>query len=138
MPVQEIRFEYYGYPCVVLFMPMGYRCGYVGITRENKYYLKDYDDIPIDCHCGLTYADNRLFGQSDLDKWWIGFDCGHACDGYDIEKTKEYFEYNTATMNRLLMMQEYMELVNEDMPYRTLEFVIEECKKIVDQLRGEE
>ncbi len=27
-PVLETKFEYKGYPCVVLFMPRAYRCGY--------------------------------------------------------------------------------------------------------------
>ena len=27
-PVLECKFDYKGYPCVVLFMPLGYRCGY--------------------------------------------------------------------------------------------------------------
>lgn len=37
---QETRFLYKGFPCVVLFMPGGYRCGYVGLPKENKYYGK--------------------------------------------------------------------------------------------------
>ena len=75
MPIQEKRFEYYGFPCVILFMPMGYRCGYVGVSVDHKYYGAVYDEIPIDCHCGLTYSDSRLHGQEDKHTWWIGFDC---------------------------------------------------------------
>lgn len=55
-PKQESRFEYKEFPCVILFMPMGYRCGYVGLPKENRYYKKKYDDIPVDCHCGLSYS----------------------------------------------------------------------------------
>ena len=89
-PKQEKQFEYKGFPCVILFMPMGYRCGYVGLPKENKYYGKSYDDIPIGSHCGLTYASRKLHAQNDTDKWWIGFDCGHCCDGYDVEKLKNF------------------------------------------------
>lgn len=70
-PKQEKRFEYKGFPCVVLFMPMGYRCGYVRLPKKNKYYGKSYDDIPVDCHCGLTYASRELHTQNDSSTWWI-------------------------------------------------------------------
>ena len=36
-PIVEKRFEYKGYPCVILFMPMCYRCGYVGLKRGVAY-----------------------------------------------------------------------------------------------------
>jgi hypothetical protein len=79
-PVQETRFDYHGYPCVVLSMPMGYRCGYVGIPKGNKYYQKDYNKIPVNCHGGLTYSENELYFQPDSDMWWIGYDCNHYMD----------------------------------------------------------
>lgn len=47
MLVQEKRFEHKGFPCVVLFMPIGYHCGYVGLPKGNKYYGKDYDENPV-------------------------------------------------------------------------------------------
>ena len=34
-PILECKFDYKGYPCVVLFMPLGYRCGYVGTTEKD-------------------------------------------------------------------------------------------------------
>ena len=134
MPIQEKRFEYYGFPCVILFMQMGYRCGYVGVPADHKYYGENYDDIPIDCHCGLTYSDDRLHGQEDKHTWWIGFDCGHACDGYDVEKMKEYFKENEEVMCQLKYMESYFKTMNEMSVIRTLEYCEEECKKIVEQL----
>lgn len=50
MPKLEKQFEYKGFPCVILFMPTGYRCGYVGIPKEVKI---DIDNIG--CHGGITY-----------------------------------------------------------------------------------
>lgn len=134
-PVQESRFEYKGFPCVVLFQPMGFRTGYVGIPKGNKYYGKDYDSIPIECHCGLTYADSGLFSQDDKDTWWIGFDCGHCCDGYDFEKAKEYFANNEQVMRSIL----YMEDINiySEYPIKTKEYVEENCKQIVEQILRE-
>lgn len=67
MPIEEERFEYKGFPCVVLFQQMGFGTGYVGLPKGHKYYGKEYDSIPVDCHCGLTYSDNNLHHQTDTD-----------------------------------------------------------------------
>ena len=75
-----------------------------------------------------------MFGQDDRDIWWIGFDCGHCCDGYDLEKVKEYFSGDSETMKMLSYMRNYHELINKDHDFRTLEYCKEECKKIVDQI----
>jgi len=133
-PIQEKRFEYKGFPCVVLFMPMGYRCGYVGLPKGNKYFGKDYGKIPIDCHCGLTYANNDLYGQDDTNTWWIGFDCGHSCDGYDIEKIKEYYADDERVQKQLLTMLNYMKTVNRESSFKSIKYVEENCMHIVEQL----
>lgn len=134
MIVQEERFEYKGFPCVVLFQSMGFRCGYVGLSKDNKYYGINYNFIPIDCHCGLTYSDRRLFGQEDQDTWWIGFDCGHACDGYDIEKMQEYFKDDEDVMCQLKFMDSYFKTMNEMSVIRTLDYCRDQCRKIADQI----
>ena len=140
-PKQEARFEYKGFPCVVLFMPMGYRCGYVGLPKENRYYRKKYDDIPVDCHCGLTYSEGRLFGQSDKDTGWSGFDCGHYCDGADKVTFEKYYmdelKSKAVDTERASVVSAYMmfDLYGE-YPVRTQEYAENECKKIVDQIVG--
>lgn len=42
--VIEKTFEAYGYPCVIVFQKMGYRCGYVAIPPEHPLYGKNYSD----------------------------------------------------------------------------------------------
>ena len=137
IPIQEERFEYKGFPCVVLFMPMGFRNGYVGLPKTNKYYKCEYDFIPIDCHCGLTYSKDCLFGQDDKDTWWIGFDCGHCCDGFDIDKIKEYYPNNKTISQTMKIMHDYHLMINKEHEFRTLDYVKENCKSIVDQLLKE-
>lgn len=142
-PKQETRFEYKGFPCVVLFMPMGYRCGYVGLPENNKYYKKKYDDIPIDCHCGLTYSEPGLFGQNDNDTWWIRFDCGHFFDGIDKDTFNKLYEKEMLKMNpveyRAYMMNfDCMCEINRKYPIHTQEYVENECRKIVDQIGSDD
>lgn len=136
MPKQEKRFEYKGFPCVVLFMPMAYRCGYVGLPKDNKYYYKGYDDIDIDCHCGITYSSEKLYHQTDKDIWWIGFGCGHSCDGYDIETAKKLYvdDKNVIAQIEIMGATGYFTTCNNENPIRTLEYCEEQCKHIVEQL----
>lgn len=133
-PFIEERFTYKGYPCVVLFMPMAFRNGYVGLPKESKFYQKEYDFVPVDCHCGLTYASSGLYGQTDKDTWWIGFDCGHCCDGFDLEKANEYFKNDKETQQCLTMMKDYHSMLNAEHEFRTLDYVKENCRHIVEQI----
>lgn len=134
MPIEEERFEYKGFPCVVLFQQTGFRTGYVGLPKDNKYYGKKYDDIPVSCHCGLTYADKQLPYRNDTDIWWIGFDCGHCCDANDYDKAVNYFSDNKSVLQSLLMLRELNKIYDTGGEIRTLEYVKENCKSIVDQL----
>lgn len=128
-PKQEKRFEYKGFPCVVLSMPMAYRCGYVGLPKDTE-----IDTDSIDCHCGITYSDNRLHCQDDTERLWIGFDCAHCCDGYDATKARELFKDDKDVIRQLEIMAEYFEICNEENPVRTLEYCEEQCRNIVKQL----
>ena len=42
--VVESEFKHCGYKCVVIFCDLGHRCGYVGISKRNELYGKDYSD----------------------------------------------------------------------------------------------
>lgn len=56
-------------------------CGYVFIPKGHKYYNKDYDDIPLSPHGGLTYAGKFHIKESkNKDKFAIGFDFNHYDD----------------------------------------------------------
>lgn len=75
-----------GYDCLIHRSPgTGALCGYVGIKKSHPDFGKGYDDVDVDVHGGLTYADScgwHICHQSD-DKepvWWLGFDCGHFRD----------------------------------------------------------
>ena len=131
IPKQEKRFDYKGFPCVILFMPMGYRCGYVGVPH---YYQSEINTDEIECHCGVTYAETHLHCQTDTDKLWIGFECGHYCDGYDVAKIKELYADDENVMKQTEIMKDYFAICNEENPIRTLEYCEEQCRGIVEQL----
>lgn len=96
IPKLEKQFEYKGFPCVILFMPTGYRCGYVGIPKDVKI---DIDSIG--CHGGITYNRDYLYHQERKDLCWIGFDCAHCFDGYDVETAKKLFSDEEGVMKQI-------------------------------------
>ena len=52
---------------------------YVEIPRGNKLFRKDYDEIDIDVHGGLTYSKDYLQDIKE-EGWFIGWDYAHAFD----------------------------------------------------------
>jgi hypothetical protein len=79
---------------MVRHQEMGHWCGYVGVPEGHPAFGKDYDDVDVDVHGGLTFADEcnenadnpasavchvPFEGRPDH-VWWLGFDCAHAYD----------------------------------------------------------
>lgn len=46
-----------GLPCLIVRGPVGALCGYVGVPAAHPYHGKDYNDVAVDVHGGLTFAD---------------------------------------------------------------------------------
>lgn len=126
-PIKECEFEYKGFKCVVLFMPFGYRCGYVGIPKE-EYKIENTDYI--ECHGGITYSDNSLQCCDDTDKHWIGFDCAHCYDGFDTETMKEYY----FDCEEIMAYLKFYEDVKPS-TFWTKRQCKNECMRIVNQIR---
>ena len=57
-------------------------CGYVKLVESDRYFNVNYNDIPIQCHGGLTY------GEVENNGYWIGFDCMHANDTKEIQNVQ--------------------------------------------------
>ena len=97
------------FKCYIRRVPRcGHLCGYVHLTPDSDYYGYEYDDIPVDCHGGLTY------GSEHNNEWVIGFDCAHLEDLQPFYSDMEVYG-NTGT-------------------YRDMEYVAKECESICEQL----
>ena len=129
--IVEKHFEYKGHDCICVFTASGFRTGYVSVDND-----KDFSEYDIDCHCGLSFGAERLCDEyNPKDTLYIGFDCGHICDGHD---------YSTALNYGLISEKQYYGLMEMELrlttflrPVRSLEYVENECRKIVDQLEVE-
>lgn len=67
---------------------------YVEVPKDHKYYLKNYDEIYIGVHGGLTYSKNYLIveGEKITNCWFIGWDYAHFGDfiGYELNYPNEF------------------------------------------------
>lgn len=115
-------FEYRGYKCVIKRMMNmgGHLNGYVRIPKGHRFYDKDYDDIPIECHGGLTFTGDL---EEDGD-FYIGFDTAHYMD---------YMPFMQMSLSRHLRSS-----IHEAEHYRDIDYVRNECKEIVDQILVQE
>jgi len=86
----------------------GHLCGYVTLTPDNDFFGKDYDNIPVHCHGGLTYA------SDEGDKWVIGFDCAHYGDLQPFWSNQEIYGSNGT--------------------YKDMDYVSKECESICEQI----
>lgn len=133
--VVESDFIHEGLRCVVVFTCMGHRCGYIGVTKENLLYQKDYSDIDedLEVHGGITYSgSDENYPVTTNDKlWWFGFDTAHYMDGKDIDLALKYELLNEKTYGILKESDKYF---GNDGVARSLEYCIDECKSLAEQL----
>ena len=115
----EFMEDYKGFTIIGVFINGGWRCGYVVIPKSHLYYGKDYTELDIDCHGGLTFSGN--INENITKNYCIGFDCIHYMDSYDDKSNIEYF-------NRETPLKDHIGFI------RSVDFVRGECKSIVEQL----
>ena len=110
---------------------MGFRCGYVGIPKYMSLYKVPYDHIPIllyNCHGGLTYS--GFFDVVDDEFWYLGYDCGHYCDGIDLASVRKYCGDNDAET----MKNSELYKLKKDKHAYTLDECLEMCFDMIDQI----
>ena len=104
--------EYKGFTYYVLNLGT-HPCAYVDVT-DTTLHGKDYSDIDIECHCGLTYGSEHL-ATIEKKGWFIGWDYAHYCDfaGYELA-----FSNALRTHGKMWTTKE----------------IVDECKAVIDQL----
>lgn len=151
--------NYKGYDYLITFNELGVRCGYVALPPThpvNNFYNENYN-----VHGGVTFfGENHLsacfFGDKACNDKWLGFDCGHGGDLNDYDTALNYFADDERTLKNINAMLEIkckvanemeekypgfkerrkLDLFNEK--ERTCDYVISECKRLIDQLITEE
>lgn len=107
----------------------GFRCGYVYIPENHPLYGVDFWDMDdINVHGGVTYSDN----SKEDNTWKIGFDCGHAYDGIDIESLEKHLPECTYE-DKCEKYKAMNSLSGGEI--RTKEYVTEQCELLAKQLK---
>lgn len=112
-----------GYKCrIERHGDLGHLCGYVGIPKTHPLFGKHYDDTCIQIHGGLTYSDSDADWGGGL--WWFGFDCAHAGD--------------LSPLLLMVLVEKGRFNFGRHETYRTWEYVENEVRELVRQLRDED
>ena len=125
--------EQTGLPCLIVRGPSGSLCGYVGVSQSHPDFQKGYDDVDVDVHGGLTFADHCMKspdpahgichlvedGEDDC-VWWLGFDTAHYMD---------YSPETRAQLGRVGLS------FNDSKIYRDIEYVTSQIKDLARQLK---
>lgn len=128
----ESVFEYRGFKCVVALMSLGHRCGYVGIPKDHELYGKNYNNILLNCHGGLTYSGDGY--PLDDGNWYIGFDCAHWGDGKDYDALEKYFGQCKEVMEHVKSYKMLDEKYGSDGEPRSFDYVRNEIYDLINQL----
>jgi hypothetical protein len=123
-----------GLDCLLVRNNMGALCGYVGVPEGHPSHGQGYDDVAVEVHGGLTYADkcaglichDPKLGASD-NVWWLGFDCAHWGD---LVPSMEQF-YSTNPIGKEVRGGRD----RENRVYRDVDYVVAECTKLASQLK---
>lgn len=124
----ESDFNYGGYRCIVVGQDLGFRCGYVGLPKGHKLYRTESEKLELNVHGGLTYSgggiDSDYPVESDL--WWLGFDCGHCCDGIDEQLVRQLAPPQ--------FIESRLYHIDHTLQVRTKEYVESELRNMVEQI----
>lgn len=116
-------FQYKDYQCEIERKAVGYLCGYV--------YLYSTDEVEgefIDVHGGITFDETRNQTRA------IGFDCAHSGDILpSLFQNKSVLDLKKKILHLSRKKSPLLQLIEVPI-YKNMEFCIEECKKIVNQL----
>ena len=121
---EEWVHELTGYKCTVRrHQTLGSLNGYVAVPKGHRVWGKGYDDVDVEVHGGLTYADE----DKETGEWVFGFDCSHAGDISPklLATLMKYVDTDAETMDWRMRTE----------VYRTFEWVKKEVCVLARQLK---
>ena len=68
-----------GVRCLIVRGPGGL-CAYLGVPIDHHLSGRGYDNIPLDCHGGLTYSGEGDGKYRPKNWYWYGWDYSHSGD----------------------------------------------------------
>ncbi len=110
----------------------GHLCGYVEIKKGHPFFGEDpdYIELDLDVHGGITCS-------HVVDKdWMIGFDCAHSGDTVpSMTETRKRIKSDILGM----LSEDHREVAERSLlfeeSYKNIEFCIQECKNLAEQIK---
>lgn len=91
--------------------------------------------LALQVHGGVNYAKNRV-DTEETDRWWFGFDCGHAGDylptGEHLDDIMREMVQSMPEEVRGIMRR----ITNPEKTYRDQQYVVGECQSLAAQLNA--
>lgn len=115
---------YKDYQFVVYQHQYGHLSGYV-LLKEDDDRAKASN---LECHGGITFEDDLSRIILVEPGYWVGFDCNHWND------IAPFLEERLREVDRLGLVEPFMPYTEEPRFWRTKEYVVENCKSMIDQL----
>lgn len=123
-------FKHKGLLCCIGRNTLGTLNGYVAVPRGHPYFGKDYDEIEIEVHGGLTYAYSDLgFFENGIfeDIWWLGFDTAHFGDSIP-------FSFSYSIPFSFSYLEDIGSPISRESTYKNFDYVKAETISLADQL----
>lgn len=147
----RVEWEHAGLPCLALRNHHGNWCGYAAVPSGHPLHRKDFEDLDVDVHGGLSYAnlcqDDRDDGVAGIchvpkpgepaDVWWFGFDCGHCFDFMPAMMALMRVHHRLPSYVKDAPYDHARASASEDwhtVVYRTLDYVQAETNSLAEQL----
>lgn len=109
-----------GYTFEYIILNLGtHPTAYISIPQNHKYYKKDWEDIDLQVHGGITYSESYLHLSEDIEisGWYIGWDYAHLMDWYggddDLELWTEFKRKKWTTEEILEEVKEAIKQLGE-------------------------
>lgn len=126
MQVVEREWRHRGLKCLVALDEEFFEewfSGYVAVPKGHPFWGKRHNQVKVDVHGGLTFAqqgaNNSVLKNKDL--WWFGFHCRHATD--DTSRDRWDFERKHPVRPSEVHLHKW-----------TIDEVCAETEKLADQL----
>jgi hypothetical protein len=99
--------------------------------------------LALQVHGGVNYAHGTIQGREAGDRWWFGFDCGHARDYLPgITITPKAIKSIVADLVEAMQMPEgraaeiMRAMMGDPAKYRDQQYVVGECQALAAQLNA--
>lgn len=123
-----------GYEWNIVVGPLAHRCGYVRVPKGHPWHGKDYNDIEVSVHGGLTFAEKDMpcgKGGAD-DGYWVGFDCAHFRDAPDDKLLDRFGPDKAAGLREARAFME-SHVGRNPGTVRSQEYVQAQCLSLIEQ-----